>query len=230
MFGGMRLAITVVLTALLLGLTARQGAPQDDQAARGGWDREGAARYLDERMEVWFANAKKLRTGEVQTPCVSCHTTIPYVLARPALRRAMQVSTATPQEMRILEETTRRVESYGAHQPLYDHKEAKKTESRGTEAVLNALILASADAGQERRDPSEATRKAFARLWETQRADGAWYWLDFGREPFETVDAVYHGATLAALAAGTAPGLSSGDAAEVAMARLRGYLKEQYAR
>src|SRR5712692_4917854 len=231
MFGGMRLAITVVLTALLLGLTARQGAPQDDQAARGGWDREGAARYLDERMEVWFANAKKLRTGEVQTPCVSCHTTIPYVLARPALRRAMQVSTATPQEMRILEETTRRVESYGAHQPLYDHKESKKTESRGTEAVLNALILASADAAQDQRKPSGPTQKAFERLWETQRPDGAWDWLDFGLEPYETVDGAYQGATLAALAIGIAPGLSNRHAAEATagIERLRGYLKEKYA-
>src|SRR6266571_1636993 len=60
----MRVAITVVLAALLSGFAARPGAPEDDRAATAGWDREGAARYLDERMEVWFANAKKLRTGE----------------------------------------------------------------------------------------------------------------------------------------------------------------------
>src|SRR5262249_28000424 len=117
-----------------------------------------------------------------------------------------------------------------AHQPLYDHKEAKKVESRGTEAVLNALILANADAVQNRRDPSDVTRKAFARLWETQRPDGAWDWLEFGLEPFGSADAVYDGATLAALAAGTAPALSTGDAAEPGIVRLRGYLKEQYAR
>ncbi len=212
--------MVIVLGVLVTGVAGAQG-----------WNLEGAARYLDERMDAWFANAKKLRTGEGETTCVSCHTVVPYALARPALRRAMHVSTATPQEARLLEETARRVETYDTHQLLYDHKEAKKTESRGTEAVLNALILASAEAGQKRRDPSEATRKAFARLWETQRPDGAWDWLDFGLEPFETVDAVFHGATLAALAAGTAPGLSTGDGAEAAgIARLRGYLKEQYTR
>src|SRR5207249_12131925 len=36
---------------------------QEAAAEHGGWDREGAAKYLDERMDAWFANAKKLRTG-----------------------------------------------------------------------------------------------------------------------------------------------------------------------
>ena len=213
------------------GFAARQGASQDNGAVSGGWDREGAAVYLDERMDVWFTNAKKLRTGEAQTACVSCHTTVPYVLARPALRRAMRVSAATPQETRLIEEATRRVESYGAHQPLYDHTESKKTESRGTEAVLNALILASADAAQNRREPSGPTQQAFKRLWETERPDGAWDWLDFGLEPFETVDGAYYGATLAALAIGIAPGLSKSQSSETkaGIEKLRGYLKEKYA-
>jgi squalene-hopene/tetraprenyl-beta-curcumene cyclase len=226
-----RLAITVVLAVLLLGFTTRRATPRDDRAASGRWDREGAARYLDERMQIWFANGKKLRTGQAETVCVSCHTTLPYVLARPALRRAMHVGAFTPQETRLVEETTRRVETYGAHQPLYDHSESKKTESRGTEAVLNGLILASADAAQGRREPSAPTQQALKRLWETQRPDGAWDWLDFGLEPFETVDGVYYGATLAAMAIGVAPGSSTSRTAEArsGIERLRGYLKEKYA-
>jgi len=182
-------------------------------------------------MEVWFASAKKLRTGQAETVCVSCHTTVPYALARPALRRAMQVSAFTAQEVRLLDETTRRVQSYGAHQPLYDHNESKKTESRGTEAVLNALVLASADAAQSRREPSAPTQQALKRLWETQRPDGAWDWLDFGLEPFETVDGAYYGATLAALAIGSCPGSSTSHAAETraGLERLRAYLEEKYA-
>ena len=208
-----------------------RGASRDHGAVSGGWDREGAARYLDERMDVWFAKAKKLRTGEAQTACVSCHTTVPYALARPALRRAMRVSAATPQETRIIEETTRRVGSYGMHQLLYESSESKKTESRGTEAVLNALILASADAAQNRREPGGPTEQAFKRLWETQRPDGAWDWLDFGLEPFETTDGAYYGATLAALAVGIAPGYSNSRAAEAraGIEKLRGYLKEKHA-
>jgi len=199
----MRLAVAVVVTTLLVGLSARGVAPQNAPAEQGGWNQEGAAKYLDDRMDAWFTGAKKLRTGQGETPCISCHTAVPYALSRPALRRAMHVTTPTPQEVRLLEGVIRRVETYDAHQPFYDFNEAKKTESRGTEAVINALVLASADAEQNRREPSEPTRRALRRLWETQRADGAWDWLDFGLEPFESVDATYFGATLAALAVGT---------------------------
>src|SRR5205814_3816703 len=117
------------------------------------------------------------------------------------------------------------------HQPFYDSNEAKKTESRGTEAVINALVLASADAEQNRREPTEPTRRALRRLWETQRADGAWDWLDFGLEPFESADAAYYGATLAALAIGTAPASSTTQAtdATVGIEKLRGYLKDKFA-
>ena len=225
----MRLAITVILTVILLGFTTRPGASQEARAGSGGWDREGAARYLDERIDIWFAKSKKLRTGQAQTACVSCHTTVPYVLARPALRRTMRVSTATPQELRLLAETTQRVENYGTKQPLYDHSESKKTESRGTEAVLNALILASADAAQSRRESRGATQQAFKYLWETQRPDGAWDWLDFGLEPFETMDGAYYGATLAALAVGSAPDSRQTAETKAGIAKLRAYLQEKYA-
>jgi squalene-hopene/tetraprenyl-beta-curcumene cyclase len=181
-------------------------------------------------MDLWFSAGKKLRTGETKTTCVSCHTTVPYVLARPALRQALRVNEATPQELKLYEETVRRVEGYDTRQPLYDFSEGKKTESRGTEATLNALILASADAAQNRRAPSAPAQKAFDQLWQTQRPDGAWDWLDFGLEPFETVDGAYFGATLAALAVGLAPDSPKNPEAEArpGVERLRGYLKEKY--
>src|SRR5262249_19911416 len=150
------------------GLAAQARADQNGQPSSEAWDWEGAARYLDERIDIWFSNADKLRTGQGQTACVSCHTTVPYLMARPALRRAMQVSTATPQETRLLGETTERVQTYGTHQLLYEFSESKKVESRGTEAVLNAHILASNDAAQNRREPSPSTKLALVQLWETQ--------------------------------------------------------------
>src|SRR5947208_17013981 len=124
-------------------------------------------------MVTWPARAKQLQTGQGKAACVSCHTTLPYVLARPALRRAMHVSRPTPQEVRVLEDVTRRVETYDAHQLFYDSDERKKAESRGTEAVLNALILARVDAEHHRRDASEPARTALRQLWETQRSEGA---------------------------------------------------------
>jgi squalene-hopene/tetraprenyl-beta-curcumene cyclase len=143
----------------------------------------------------------------------------------------MHVDSATPQEVRLLEDVTRRVETYETHELLYDFNDAKKAESRGTEAVLNALILARADGEQNRREVSEPTRKALRRLWETQRPDGAWDWLAFGLEPFESIDGVYYGATLAALAVGTGPpSASQASDATVGIDKLRGYLKENYSK
>src|SRR3989442_3123304 len=116
----MRLAITVVVSALLMGLTPRGVGLQEAVAEHGGWDREGAAKYLDERMDAWFANAKRLRTGQGETTCVSCHTVVPYALSRPVLRRAMHVKTRTPQEVRLLEGVTLRVGAKHPHRPFYD--------------------------------------------------------------------------------------------------------------
>src|SRR5438552_640114 len=217
----------IVLTSVAV---ARAAPAQVTTAATSTWNREAAAAYLDRRMDEWFAKGEKLRTGEGQTTCVSCHTVIPYALARPALRRAMKVNTPTPQAPRLVDETSRRVQTYDSHQLLYDFDEDKQGESRGTEGVLYALILASAEAGQARREPRDATRRAMTRLWQLQRADGAWEWLDVGLEPFESIDSAYNGAAFAALAAGMTPSLSSGADARAGIEKLREYLRTNYAR
>jgi len=141
----MRRSTLAVLLALFAGIAAGASAQAPD-IDRSGWDRVAAAKYLDDRMDAWFTNATKLRTGDGKTACVSCHTPLPYALARPALRHAMRVSAATSEETRLLDETARRVGTSGTHQLLNESGDAKKAESRGTEAVLNAVILASADA------------------------------------------------------------------------------------
>ena len=79
-------------------------------AAGARWDAAPAARYLDSRMELWWTNAKVLQTGDSQARCISCHTAVPYALARPALRRALGETTPTPHEARILETAQRRVQ------------------------------------------------------------------------------------------------------------------------
>ena len=225
-----RLAIRLffVLTVLAVARVSPAQGTALPAAATSRWNREAAAAYLDERMDEWFARGEKLQTGAGETTCVSCHTVIPYALARPALRRAMHVDAQTPQEARLADETSRRVQTYDSHQLLYDFDENKKDESRGTEAVLYALILASADAGQARREPSESTRRAMARLWQRQRADGAWEWLDVGLEPFESIDSAYTGAAFAALAIGMMPALSRGADARAGIEKLRNYLRTNY--
>jgi squalene-hopene/tetraprenyl-beta-curcumene cyclase len=192
------------------------------------WDRVAAAQYLDDRINLWFERTKEPGPGESKTTCISCHMVVPYLLARPVLRRAMAVSEPTSQETRLLNEVARRVDSFSDHESPSDSKHSGE---RGTGAVLNALILACQDAALKRRQSSEITRKAFRQLWETQRADGAWDWIDVAQEPDESADSQYYGAALAAIAVGTAPGIQYVGEADAAanVYKLRAYLKGRYA-
>jgi len=217
---------TLAAAALVLAgsLALRAAAPGVDPTT---WDKAAAARALDARMEVWWTKAKVLKTGDGETRCLSCHTAVPYALARPALRLAMNQSAPTAHEERILDIARRRVTHVATQQPYYDHTEAKKVESRGVEAVLNAVVLTQYDTLGRSGMGSESTRAAIARLWEVQRADGAWDWLNFGLEPYEANDSVFHGATLAAMAVGTSAGTyaSRDEKGQAGLARLRSYLK-----
>ncbi len=191
------------------------------------WDQQAAAKYLDDRMDLWFDRASKLRTGQGTTACVSCHTTVPYALARPALREAAGVSQPTPQEARLLDQTLRRVQTYGSPQQKV---KSEDEQSRGSEVVLNVLILASAQARQNEPLPGGATRRALNELWAAQRADGAWNWLDTGMEPYESSDSFYYGAALAAIAVGTAAGYDESAGQDVwgGIRKLRSYLNANY--
>jgi len=213
--------------AVIAGTAGLKASAADTPGGQGGWDPEKAAQYLDGRMDSWLAKATKLKTGDGKTSCMSCHSVMPYLLARPALRRAMGVSAPTPQETRLLEEITRRVETFGSHQAMY---ERQPEQSRGTEAVLNLLVLTQADARERRPQPSALCRKALQELLEEQRPDGAWAWLDFALEPTESADARYGGAALAAFALGADPGLFAAGPDAEHLARLRAYLKGNYAR
>src|SRR5262245_19842609 len=74
------------LVPATLALVAPIAGTQVDTrgAADPGWDAKGAAAYLDGRAEWWttWPNAARDRG----TYCMSCHTTLPYAIARPALR------------------------------------------------------------------------------------------------------------------------------------------------
>jgi D-alanine-D-alanine ligase len=71
-----------ILLAMLCGC-ALQAQPGDTKV----WDRQAAAAYLDGRMGWWAGWPSAARDHE--TFCVSCHTSLPYALARPALRAAL---------------------------------------------------------------------------------------------------------------------------------------------
>jgi squalene-hopene/tetraprenyl-beta-curcumene cyclase len=175
----------------------------------GSWDQKAAAAYLDRRLEWWMEWPRSQRDHD--TFCVSCHTAVPYALSRSALRQALAEQTSSANERRLLDNVTKRVRLWKEVAPFYsdaDRGAYKTVESRGTESVLNALILASRDAQSDQL--SDDTRTAFASMWAEQQTSGnkrgAWLWLRFSNEPWEADDSDYYGATLAAVAIGTAPG------------------------
>jgi len=168
------------------------------------------------------------------TFCVSCHTALPYALSRPALRASLAEQGPSINERKLIENVTRRVRLWKEIGPYYsdqgyDHKTA---ESRGTESVLNALILTSRDA--QSGQLSDDTRAAFDNMWALQQTTGeiggSWLWLQFDQEPWEANDSAYYGAALAAMAVGTAPGdYASTPGIQDNLARLRVYLNRESA-
>lgn len=131
------------------------------------WDPKAAAAYLDRRQSWWMAWPSAQRDHE--TFCVSCHTALPYALSRSALRAAMAEQAPSPNEQRLLDNVTKRVRLWKDVEPFYkdaDRGPYKSVESRGTESVLNALIISSRDAqsGQLSND----TQMAFQIMWDEQ--------------------------------------------------------------
>jgi squalene-hopene/tetraprenyl-beta-curcumene cyclase len=173
------------------------------------WDPKAAAAHLDARQEWW--SGWKSAARDHGTFCVSCHTALPYALARPSLRAALGESRPSAVEQRLVDNVSKRVRMWRDVAPFYSDQRVglpKTSESRGTEAVLNALILATRDA--ETGAASDEGRQALAHLWDLQMKSGdlagAWAWLNFKYEPWESGDGPYYGAALAAIAVGTAPG------------------------
>jgi len=166
------------------------------------WNEKAAAAYLDGRLTWWMRWPGAARDHD--TFCVSCHTAVPYALARPALRAALAEQSPSDPERKLLDNVIKRVRMWNDVQPFYPGD--KTTESRGTESVLNALILACHDSRTGTLSPD--TRLAFDRMWgqqlQTGEAQGAWPWFQFHYAPWEG-DSQYYGATLAAIAVSMAP-------------------------
>jgi squalene-hopene/tetraprenyl-beta-curcumene cyclase len=185
---------------------------QPEARVASSWDQKAAAAYLDQRAGWWMGWQRAARDHD--TFCVSCHTAVPYAMSRPSLRTALAEQGLSPNEQRLLENVTKRVRLWKEVAPFYtdaDRGVYKSVESRGTESVLNALILASNDASKAVQSGhlSDVTRAAFENMWAEQQTTGgqkgAWLWLRFKNEPWEADDSDFYGAALAAIAVGTAP-------------------------
>ena len=156
------------------------GPIQRESPAKQGFSPQRAAKYLDIASLNWQKNRE----------CVTCHTNMAYLMARPAL----EPSLGSSGEVREFFET----------QVIHEFSGEPSSLRLGDfTPVVTSLALSFHDA-QHQRELSEAAQKSLKAMWETQKNDGSWNWLKCGWAPMEIDD--HYGVTLAALAVGVAPG------------------------
>jgi squalene-hopene/tetraprenyl-beta-curcumene cyclase len=206
----MKGSIAAVLTcAACMGASLIAVRAQGGHEAALSWNSHAAAAYLDGRADWWVHWPTAARDHD--TTCVSCHTAVPYALARTALHASLGEHEQAAPERTIFANVVTRVKLWKDVEPFYPDQLRglpKSSESRATEAILNALVLARRDAASG--VLSDEARRALSNLWPLQfkagDLKGGWAWLNFHNEPWEANDSGYYGNTLAALAIGSAPG------------------------
>ncbi len=201
-------------------------------ASPASWNPQAAARYLDAREQWWQAWPS---THQQQgTICISCHTAVPYAIVRPILRKDLgETGTARPEKF-LMDSVEKRVGHWQEMSPFYSdavNGPNKTAQSHATEAVLNAVILASRDSRLGKLRP--ITRTALEEAWALQEVSGenagGWKWQDFHLAPWESWESAYQGAAMLALAVGSAPeGYANEHEVREHMERLVNYLRRGY--
>jgi squalene-hopene/tetraprenyl-beta-curcumene cyclase len=232
------LRIAAVLAAALQASACYAASPASVSSASATtapatWNQAAAAHYLDSRETWWQGWSVSQR--DHKTVCVSCHSVLPYALSRSSLRGPLGEAAASGPEHVMLNNVLRRVTMWNEVGPYYHtgvDGPNKSPESRGTEAVLNSLILATYDA--QTKHMTDIERTAFDEAWalqiKTGESAGAWDWLNFHLAPWESNESQYYGAALAAVAVGRAPDDYRAEAKIQGNLRLlREYLRREYA-
>ena len=236
-----RLAATsLLLTGLLASIpffrtSAVHGAAN---APTASFNKQAAAHYLDDR-EVWWQAWPRAQKDH-GTLCISCHTVVPYAMVRPELQRDLGESAIATPEKIMLASVEKRVANWSDMIPFYSDEKSgpgKTAESHSTEAVLNAVILASYDSASydaAQRQLRPITRTAFDNAWALQESTGplagAWKWQDFHLGPWESSESAYQGAALLMLEAVNLPASYAREPeTRTHLDRLRDYLRRNYA-
>ena len=216
-----------ILGVVAIGRGLEAGSPD-----AAGWDAKAAAAYLDARAEWWttWPNASRDRG----TYCMSCHTTLPYALARPALRGPLGEREPSTAEGKIFGNLLTRARNWRDVEPWYPDQTRgipKTSESRAIESVMNALLIVRRDASTGHL--SDDGRTALDVMWKLQMKtgpnSGGWTWLNFNYEPWESPNSPYFGASLAALAVGSAPdGYAATPEIQENVTALRGYFAREH--
>jgi squalene-hopene/tetraprenyl-beta-curcumene cyclase len=171
-----------------------------------------SAAFLDAVTLAWLRERK----------CASCHTGFPYLLARQALGDSR--APALSEVRRFLEDRVAAWDRGGKGSGYLKGGGPLKVSEGVSEVVAVAATLALHDARATGK-LQPRTRQALDRMWELQRADGAWDWNKTRLAPLECDD--YFGAVYAALGVGHAPGgYAHRDAAREGVARLKAYFRK----
>jgi squalene-hopene/tetraprenyl-beta-curcumene cyclase len=155
-------------------------------ALSADWSPRLAADYMDARQKEWFAWPPANTSAK---PCVSCHTGMSYLMARPALRKALGESQPTIYETGLRDSLAARLD-----------KSDPASVSNSVESVMAALFLPTS---------GPHSKPALDRMWSLQLRDGAhagsWKWFSLDDDPWEEPESTLFGASLAALAAASVP-------------------------
>src|SRR5262245_561177 len=164
------------------------------------------AEYLDRAAMTWVRDKQ----------CASCHTSYPFLMARPTLGDAK--APALLWMRKYLEDRVAGWDKGGKGAGLPDQEDEAVTE-----VVATAATLAFHDA-QSTGKLHPLTRQALDRMWTIQRKDGSWDWNKHQLPPQELDE--YFGVVYAALGVGIAPGgYARSDAAREGVARLKDYFR-----
>ena len=199
-------AVTAVsLVACTLATSRSPRTERTDKSPE--WSPKAAAAYLDQR-EAWWSTWS-VAARDHNTYCVSCHTVLPYAMVRPGLSSLLAETESPAPERSLIENVTKRVRMWNEVAPFYSDEARgvpKTAESRGTESILNAMVLIANDVPSGKL--SADSRLALSNMWALQLksgdARGAWSWIEFQNSPWEG-NSQYYGAEIAALAVGMAP-------------------------
>lgn len=160
-------------------------------------------------VEFLDAGAQATENGK----CVNCHASFAYLMARPMLsldtKRHAEVRTGLEKWVEYLEGL---------------NLDTSSDSRRRAEAVMSAAVLAQHDAATTGKLHA-ATRQALDLVWRVQLPEGGFDWLKPNNEPPSAIDN-HFGATMAAIAVGTAPeNYSATPQARAGTEKLRAYFK-----
>jgi hypothetical protein len=156
-------------------------------------------------------------------------------MVRPTLRRDLHTTTLTPAEQAMLASVEKRVTDWDNMEPFYSDAKngtGKTVEAHNTEAVLNAIVLASFDTRLGHLRPITIT--AFDHAWALQSTTGdlagSWVWQNFHLGPWEGDESGYqHTALLTLTAYQTPDNYARRPDVQPHLAAMSSYLRAHYA-